>query len=55
MKKNKVDYLRYKGCFWYVKTLDEADFKYIIIYPLASIFLEIGPFKNTQKQSKKAF
>ena len=47
MKKKKVDCLCYETNFWYVKTLDSADFKYVIIYPLASFFLEIWPFKNT--------
>ena len=47
MKKKKIDYLRYEARFWYVKTLDLADFKYVIIYPLASFFLEIWPFKST--------
>ena len=47
MKKKKVDYLCYKARFWYVKTLDLDDFKYVITYPLASFFLEISPFKNT--------
>ena len=31
MKKKKVDYLCYEACFWYVKTLDLAYFKYVII------------------------
>ena len=33
MKKKKVDYLCYEARFWYVKTLDLADFKYVIIIP----------------------
>ena len=41
MKKKKVDYLCYEARFWHGKTLDLADFKYVIIYPLASFFLEI--------------
>ena len=47
MKKKKVDYLCHEVRFWYVKTLDLADFKYAIIYPLASFFLEMWPFKDT--------
>ena len=47
MKKKKVDYLGYEVHFWYVKTLDLADVKYVIIYHLASFYLEIWPFKNT--------
>ena len=47
MKKKKVDYLGYEVRFGYVKTLDLADVKYVIIYPLASFYLEIWPFKNT--------
>ena len=47
MKKKKVDYLGYEVRFWYVKTLDLADVKYVIIYPLASFYLQIWPFKNT--------
>ena len=47
MKKKKVDYLCYEARFWYVKTLDLAYFKCVIIYPLASFFLEIWPFKHT--------
>ena len=47
MKKKKVKYLCYETLFWYVKNLDLADFKHVIIYPLASFFLEIWPFKNT--------
>ena len=39
MKKKKVDYLYYEARFWFVKTLDLADFKYVIIYLLASFFL----------------
>ena len=54
-KKKKVNYLCYEVRFWYVKTLDLADFKYVSIYPLDSFFLEIWPFKNTEKRSKKAF
>ena len=46
MKKKKVDYSLYEARFWYVKALDLADFKYVIIYPLASFYLEIWPFKN---------
>ena len=46
MKKKKVDYLCYEARFWYVKTLDLADFKYVTIYPLASFFLEYGPSKT---------
>ena len=53
MKKKKVDYLYYEVRFWYVKTLDLADVKYLIIYPLASFYLEIWPFKNTEKRLKK--
>ena len=31
-RRKKIDYLRYEARFWYVKTLDLADFKYVIIY-----------------------
>ena len=31
MNKERVDHLRYEARFWYVKTLDLADFKYAII------------------------
>ena len=55
MKKKKVDYLYDEARFWFVKTLDLADFKYVIIYLLASFFLEIWSFKHTLKCSKKAF
>ena len=55
MKKKIVDCLCYEARFWYVKTLDLDDFKYVIIYPLASFFLEISPFKNTYKGPKRAF
>ena len=47
MKKKKVDYLCYEVRFWYVKTLDLADLKYLIIFPLASFFLEKWHFKST--------
>ena len=47
MKKKKEDYLRYEARFGYVKVLDLSDFKYVIICPLASFFLEIWHFKNT--------
>ena len=40
MKKKKVDYSRYEARFWYVKALDLADFKYVIIYPLANMALQ---------------
>ena len=50
MKKKKVEYLCYEARFWYVKTLDLADLKYVIIYPLALFSLEIRPFKNGQKR-----
>ena len=41
MKKKKVDYLCYEARVWFVKTVDLADFKYVIIYPIASFLLEI--------------
>ena len=41
MKKKKFDYLCNEARFWYEKSLDLADFKYVFIYPLASFFLEI--------------
>ena len=50
MKKKKVDYICYEARFWYIKTLDLADLKYVIIYPLALFFLKIRPFKNGQKR-----
>ena len=42
MTKKKVDYLCYEARFSYVKTLDFAAFKYVVIYPLASFVLENG-------------
>ena len=35
MKKKKIDYLYYEARFWFVKTLDLADFRHVIIYLLA--------------------
>ena len=55
MKKKKVDYLCYEVCFWYVKILDLADFKYLIIYPLASFFLEKWLFKTLKNNQKMRF
>ena len=49
MMKKKVDCLHYEARFWYVKTLDLAYFKYVIIYLLALFFLEIQTFKDGQK------
>ena len=50
MKKKKVEYLCYESRFWYVRSLDFADFKYVIIYPLASFIpgsmaLQYGHFR----------
>ena len=53
MKKKKVDYLGYEVRFWYVKTLDLADVKYVIIYSLSSFYLKYGPSK-TLKNSQKS-
>ena len=55
MKKKKVNYLCYEARFWYVKTLDLANFKYVTIYPLASFFLEHHPSKTLKNGQKGHF
>ena len=53
MKMKKVDYLCYEAHFLSVKILDLPDFKYAIIYPLASFFSGNITLQKHLKTTKK--
>ena len=59
MKKKKVEYLCNGARFWYVKSLDLADFKYVFIYlrDLSKGFIFSGniALQKHLKTTKKAF